>query len=93
VTRTLLLGAVSALTIAGAAQAQSDIARGAPRLTAPTGHPFVSVITIDRDGGGLQLCGKTQWSGEAPVCGPLPVQSEEEETERLVPKRQSLLPL
>lgn len=89
-TRTILLGAVCALTIAGTAQAQSDIARGAPRLTAPTGYPFVSVITIDRDGGGLKLCGKTQWSGEAPVCGPLPIQSDEDEAERLVPKQQSL---
>lgn len=88
-TRSIILGAVSALTIAGAAHAQSDIAQSAPKLTAPTGYPFISVITLDRDSGGIQLCGKTQWSGEAPVCGPLPVQAENDE-DRIVPKQQSL---
>jgi len=89
VTRTIILGAISALTIAGTAQAQSDIAQGAPKLTAPTGYPFISVITLDRDTGGIQLCGKTQWSGEDPTCGPLPVQADKGD-DQTTPKQQSL---
>lgn len=88
-TRTTLC-AIIALTIAGAAQAQSDISRGQPKLTAPTGYPFISVITIDRESGNLQLCGKEQWSGDAATCAPLPVQSDEAEKDRLTPKQQSL---
>ncbi|MGR3454895.1 hypothetical protein [Pseudooceanicola sp.] len=86
----ITLSAATALTLASAAQAQSDITRETPKLTAPTGYPFISVITLDRDTGGLQLCGRTQWSGEPPTCEPLPAQSDTDKDAPVTPKRQSL---
>ncbi len=73
-TRTsITLGALAALTLAGASNAQTELTRpggdvgiatpgadaGATegRLSAPTGYPYVSVIVVDRNSGDLKLCG------------------------------------
>ncbi|MDF1855389.1 hypothetical protein [Pseudooceanicola sp.] len=87
----ITLGAIAALTFAGSAMAQSDITKSQPKLTAPTGYPFISVIVLDRQTGGLKLCGSQQWNGDGPVtCGPLPAQDDGTTKGGITPKEQTL---
>ncbi len=96
--RMTILTALSALTLANGAIAQSGPKiHTQPKLTAPSGDVFFSRIVIDRETGGLKLCGSVQFQPDVPVtCGPMPDQTAQEDTAPdtpvpgLTPKAQSL---